>query len=112
MSDMVERASRAMCRLYYTKRRLDPVSPKEIDRLVDEMWESWADEARAAIEAMREPTEEMCDAGGAYLNGFDALGGHTVAYAARGTFEAMIDTALEGPAITIDMSAALSPKGE
>lgn len=68
--------------------------------------------ARAAIEDMREPTEEMADDGGAYLDGFAALGDHTVVYAARGTWQTMIDHILEGPAVSTDAALSPSPAGE
>lgn len=109
MSDMVEKVARAIAKEIDC---VDWTAPDNTMSHSERLNAIALDAARAAIEAMREPTEEMCDAGGAYLNGFDALGEHTAAYAARGTFEAMIDTALEGPAITIDMSPALSTKGE
>lgn len=54
MSEMVERVARAMCKA----RRRDP------DRCRPEgqpQWMKYRREARAAIEAMRKPTDEMLD---------------------------------------------------
>lgn len=48
-----------MCRLYYEKRTLDPIPPDEIDQLVDHMWDSWADEARVALEEVTKLVEEF-----------------------------------------------------
>lgn len=59
MSEMVERVARAICRgnLLFN----DP-DEADLDEKVDGWWGNHIDTARAAIEAMREPTVEMMDA--------------------------------------------------
>lgn len=80
MSEMVERVARAICQ--------PPVGDYSGD------WRDFIPEARAAIEAMREPTEGMLEAGS------DRLGDNadqlcdTDAGAALVTYHAMIDEAL------------------
>ncbi|OHD05727.1 MAG: hypothetical protein A2095_04190 [Sphingomonadales bacterium GWF1_63_6] len=49
---MIERVARALARRNY---------PGASDADIDEMWEGWADDATAAIQAMREPTKQMMD---------------------------------------------------
>jgi hypothetical protein len=53
MSEMVERVARAMARHNY---------PGGTATDIDEMWEGWAGEARAAVAEMREPTQQMVEA--------------------------------------------------
>ena len=85
MAEMVERVAKALMR----------------EMLGDERgWQGWADEARAVIEALREPTEEMMVAAAEALErprvhvghrGSDAVAGAVDAY------RAMIDAALSEP---------------
>ena len=72
MDSMVERVARAICR-------------HEGD---EEDWPCWFGEARAAIEAMREPTEAMVDAFVWYGHG------KTIGDVARIGWQSMIDAAL------------------
>lgn len=53
----LERVARAMCRSYWDdgSRRL----PGTLDAHVDEYWSNWLPEARAALLAIREPSEGM-----------------------------------------------------
>lgn len=53
---------------------------------------AWEEMAKAAIEAMREPTDEMCEH--AYDNWFNELFEADTWTKERGTFRAMIDAAL------------------
>lgn len=79
MTEMVERVARAIAGEDYTG-----------------FWGDWIDEARAAIEAMREPTPAACVAGGsAYTvaSGGSPDGGLDALVPA---YRAMIDAALEG----------------
>lgn len=67
MSEMVERVARAMCRQHNLDGfGLDITEDDHITRYVnntvDKEWPKWSREARAAIEAMREPTDAMLDA--------------------------------------------------
>lgn len=60
MSEMVERVARALC---LSKRN----SPKDypsgwLERHVNENWHLFEDDARTAIAAMREPTQNMIEA--------------------------------------------------
>lgn len=107
--EMMERVARAMAADnggVWDEMSDDPYAPWDINRVVFRRL------ARAAIEAMRTPTEAMADDGGAYLDGFAALGDHTVVYAARGTWQTMIDHILEGPAVSTDAALSPSPAGE
>lgn len=56
MSDMTERVARAICKAHYI---YDDYNEEEAQRAADNEWVDWCVEARAAIEAMREPTGEM-----------------------------------------------------
>lgn len=67
MSEMVERIARVLC-------ERSGKNPDNTDggsgfggasRVGEPAWEAWADDARAVIEAMREPTEAMEAAGDA-----------------------------------------------
>lgn len=74
MSEMIERVARAICET--TSGTGD-----------DHQWEMFVDEARAAIEAMREPTPQMVDSGMACEAG-------TFEEDIQRIFKTMIDTAL------------------
>lgn len=53
---MIERVARAICRAGIT-------GPKDhLNEQENSNWRKFESEARAAIEAMREPTERMCEA--------------------------------------------------
>jgi hypothetical protein len=109
MSDMVEKVARALWNAE-SVRATDRPRRVEWAEESEKTQENWRHMARAAIEALREPTEEMCndgwDVGRDMVASYGfAIGGETPIW------QAMIDTALEGPAITIDMSSALSTKG-
>jgi hypothetical protein len=58
MSEMVERVARVLARHY---------DLLEHGVASDATWQGWTDAARAAIEAMREPTDAMLDAPGDLL---------------------------------------------
>ena len=66
---MVERVAREIC--------------KNAGHVTDRHWHHYTNAARAAIEATREPTEEMIDAA-------ERVGGHSLY-----RYQAMIDKALE-----------------
>lgn len=95
MSEMVERVARRICRAAIMGVRTIEGEPNlaesgMLDRLVEDKWEAYAPIARAAIEAMREPTNEMIAAG------YDE---EKVGYGPDGVpaelvWEAMIDAAL------------------
>jgi len=55
--NMIERVARALVKRNY---------PSFTEADIDAMWEGWADDATAAIQAMRDPTPEM------KVRGFDA----------------------------------------
>ena len=59
MSEMVERVARAICRSNCSPR----MSRDHIECQVENAWDMWIPEARAAIEAMREPTIKMASQG-------------------------------------------------
>lgn len=100
MSAMVETVARAMCR--YTWNR--EFAGKNLDAYVEVHWHDHAAGARVAIEAMREPTDALCEAG--YSAGTGDWGGKydNRRELARGrvqpTWQAMIDAALGAPKLT------------
>lgn len=77
---MVERVARAIC-----------VSEKMNDDDVLGGWVHWREAARAAIEAMHNPTNEMIDAGKVHLR---SMGGHRE-WRVGQAFDFMIDAALK-----------------
>ena len=105
MSEMVERVSRGLARV--SAERMMAADPgvflrfwDSVDYYVSQNWTKYERDARAAIEAMREPTEEMERAGdetGCFVGSDEDVGYH--GRKAGIVFSAMID-------------AALSPKGE
>jgi hypothetical protein len=76
--DMIERVARAIAGCE---------TADDWGDLTSHWQEQFRKEARAAIEAMREPTTDMCEAG---WDGFDD------ANVARSVWHAMIDAALKG----------------
>jgi hypothetical protein len=56
---LLNRVARAICRAFYAS--IYPEGP--LDDLVERNWRECIPEARAAIQAMREPTLEMVEAG-------------------------------------------------
>ena len=102
MSEIIERVARALC-------TADGCSPDAIVGIVPEVlsvpppdiampaWRNYVDKARAAIVAMREPTDDMLEAGAFYfLSDRDA--GPTLdpeRNLARSTYRAMLETALK-----------------
>lgn len=82
--DMIERVARAICKDRYLDGGTDDDGWSDLTEM---QREDYRGNARAAIEAMREPTGEMCEAGDAYL-----VGGKEDL---RQVFRAMIDEALK-----------------
>ncbi len=85
---MIERVARARC----AEQGINPDAPfrnlvGDKQRIVN--WQAWTGEARAAIEAMREPTDAMIDAGAV------AEGDGNLEAQARNLWAAMIDAALK-----------------
>ncbi len=85
MTDMVERVARAM--FYDTNRDYPAYSFHAADETTQATYIS---NARAAIEAMREPTEDM-EIAGDTETGWDK---HEMPHPARNSWQAMIDAAL------------------
>jgi len=73
---MVERVAREIC--------------KNAGHVTDRHWQHYTNAARAAIEAMREPTERMIAAGSQRASGFASTGNRMC-----NGYRAMIDKALE-----------------
>lgn len=94
---MVERVARALCTQHYEKRfapiKGNPHAP-HIMMNVEGNWHLFVDPARAAIEAMKEPTERMLDAHWEQT-GESILMRPRVHLRAQRMFEAMIQAALE-----------------
>ena len=80
MTEMVERVARALA-----ARKCGLVKDPYGERLPDDLWQQCIPDARAAIEAMREPTDKMLDAGPPFP------------YMDKGVWQAMIDAALSEP---------------
>jgi len=76
---MVERVARAICEKSWIAKHSSDESRKAA---IDANWHEFEDIARAAIEAMREPTDAMVDAGMTELPAFQA-------------YRVMIDAALK-----------------
>jgi hypothetical protein len=102
MSEMIERVARALC-------TADGCSPDAILGIVPSggsvpsagiarpVWRSYIDKARAAIVAMREPTNDMLNAGAFYFLS-DREPGPTLEAErslARSTFRAMLEIVLK-----------------
>ena len=88
--DMIERVARAIYAESY-RRCCNGESPAPDD----ESWESYIGEARAAIEAMRKPTEEMREAGFASIEIVETSYGAGIPLSApEKVWSAMIDAAL------------------
>ena len=85
MSEMVERVAKALI-----ERIGSPWEWDEMDPMVQRLW---LGHARAAIEAMREPTGEMSHVGEIARISAPALGPRS--HRANTTFKAMIDEALK-----------------
>ena len=81
--DVVERVARAICRAMWG----DDCPLMTAAAFEEEHWSQTLADARAAIAAMREPTEAMCEAG---------KRGGTVG-AAAASWRAMVDAALAEP---------------
>lgn len=94
MSSMIERVARGLARRAWPKFTAKDVPFIQYnmaggaDRYCDECWSYYAADARAAIEAMREPTKAMIEAGWADAQAEDA----------GATWKSMIDAALAEPA--------------
>lgn len=89
-NEMIERVARAQHRAHYERgRRLYPDGAWELlDRF---QRENWLFSARAAIEAMREPSEAMSTAGKHAVKGCDSTFERDIAETA---YAVMIDAAL------------------
>lgn len=85
MSEMIERVAKTLHKAHYERgRRIAP--PWELIEKWDQ--EMWRISARAAIEAMREPTAEMIKVGSFIVAGVDDE--ETMGETAEGAFRAMI----------------------
>jgi hypothetical protein len=91
MSEMIERVARAIAR----GRHGLGDSEKENALAVDYHWQKYVMDARAAIEAMREPSKEMMRA--MFEAMFEAKFDGTSAPMIGAGFEAAIDAALQEP---------------
>lgn len=96
MSEMLERAARALC--------VDNgVDPDKLDAGGEPLWIAWKRSARAVLQAVREPSEGMVDAGGYLCSGCENLKRwnainnaerkFSVGYATE-VYQAMLDAAL------------------
>jgi hypothetical protein len=96
MSEMVERVAMALHKAHYERGRGLAPDWDKIDRFEKEMW---VFSARAAIAAMREPSQGMRIDGHAALVGSKASSpdlGHQIGFGALGdAWQAMIDAALK-----------------
>jgi hypothetical protein len=88
MEDMVERVARALCRRQAERSAAPALSEWEMGQHVDAWWPDCVDDARAAIEAMREPTNYMETAA------YGVRDPHSDFTAPSTLYRAMIDAAL------------------
>lgn len=94
---MIERVARAIC----VASGLDPDRPFSSSNYSKETepqefaWHEYLPEARAAINAMREPTESMVENGADSENTLEAMTDLTDAQSVRNIYHAMIDRALK-----------------
>lgn len=95
MSDMIERVGMA---LYAHSETSGPIRMNvSWESLRGYQRKSYIGEARAAIEAMREPTYEMVAHGDSMMPQFDNTNGYLAgADVVTDAYQAMIDAALEG----------------
>ena len=87
MTDMVEKVARALCAQQW---------PEFTQVQIDHGWTKFIPAARAAIQAMREPSEAMISAGG-YNRPFQNDDWKAGNIAAASGYRAMIDAALTPP---------------
>lgn len=83
----VEEVARALCSLHYAKRFNLHAFDYRVRQNVEGNWHMHEDEARAAIAAMKGPTEAMVD----------AMDEHAGTIAPEYAYEAAIDAALNEP---------------
>lgn len=57
--EMIEKVARALCSKHYAARFDKPADDEHVQMNVNAGWHIFKEDARAAIEAMREPTEAM-----------------------------------------------------
>lgn len=90
---MVDRVARALCRVHFMrKQHSGACTQKErVDFLVNEYWRNHVDDARAAITALREPTDDMAE------EGFQETGDPCWPENVKKAWRAMIDAALSEP---------------
>ena len=92
MSEMEKRVALAMKEFASQPlANLDSLEPV----LVGSLGDAWVHLARAAIGAMREPTDEMCEAGAAYCHDNYQKGRAKQQTTAPDIWQAMIDEALK-----------------
>ena len=92
MTDMLEIVARAIC-----NGSLRPIAGGECDGPDCSCWPSYVEDAKAAIEAMREPTDEMKSAGDSMMPLFAEGGVMVTGYDVAGeVWTAMADAALKG----------------
>lgn len=84
----IERAARALCELDIRQKRKWDTAAEDLERImpaaVDHAWEEYAEQARAVIAAIREPSERMIAAVDEAANGHGEY-----------IFQTMIDALLE-----------------
>lgn len=84
-NEMIERVAKAIDVVIY--------GPAESN---DETWKQWVEEAKAAIAAMREPTEEMSTVGALTQNGDpQPIQNYITVGEAKAMYRSMIDAALK-----------------
>lgn len=90
---MVEKVARAICRRI-TRHGYPLVSEPELSEMVENSWQEphWIEAARAAVTALREPTEAMLNAD--HKDRIDGANSRPQ-YEARAAWESMIDKVLE-----------------
>lgn len=93
MSEMLEKVARAICRPVY-EMSMRGQTPGVIDKYIEINWPNHLDQARAAVEALREPSEGMVEAGSFAVEA-DVITTFQAIRSAKDAFTAMIDHILK-----------------
>lgn len=93
MTTMIEKVARALAAKHYADRFSKAANDEHVNMNVDGNWPIFTDDAKVAIQAMREPSEKVLDAG---LMVFCELDGVCSSeFVLNEVHKAMIDAALK-----------------
>lgn len=89
----LEEVARAMCRRAVSTWPEDAREGRTVEEIVDWDWRDWLEDSRAAVEALREPSEAMIDGAensGAFDNGVFHVSRSTIAHALSSAINAVL----------------------